>query len=217
MPNKLNLTGKIFGRLTFIKEVKQRKNGNVQWLCRCECGKMRRVRTDSLTSSNTRSCGCYKRDRTSEIRRKHGESGNKKSRLYKIWAGVLVRCSHKKFKNYGGRGITGCPEWSDYMVFRDWALVHDYREDLEIDRIDNDGDYCPENCRWVTRKVNSRNTRRTRWETIDGVTKSLADWCDIYNMSYAVVYRRLVSGWELLDALKRPVQKCVRTKLPPNG
>ena len=103
------------------------------------------------------------------------------------------------------------------MVFRDWALVHDYREDLEIDRIDNDGDYCPENCRWVTRKVNSRNTRRTRWETIDGVTKSLADWCDIYNMSYAVVYRRLVSGWELLDALKRPVQKCVRTKLPPNG
>jgi len=217
MPNKLNLTGQTFERLTVVKEVKRRKNGNVYWWCRCECGKKREVRTDSLTSSNARSCGCYKRDRNSEAHRIHGESGNTKSRLYRIWAGILVRCSQKRFKNYGGRGITVCPEWSDYTVFRDWALAHGYREDLAIDRIDNDGNYCPENCRWVTHKENSRNTRLTRWETIDGVKKSLADWCDIYSMSYPTVYRRLANGWDLVDALTQPVQKCGKTKLSPIG
>jgi hypothetical protein len=103
----------------------------------------------------------------------------------------------KDYKNYGGRGIKLCKQWHDYVAFKKWALAHGYREDLQIDRINNDGNYTPINCRWVPRKDNLRNTRRTRWETIKGNTKSLAEWCEIYDVSYGTVYARMKRGWNI--------------------
>ena len=202
-----DLTNRVFGRLTVVKATKQRRHNNTVWLCRCKCGKKVLVRGNSLTSSNTRSCGCYNRDRASEVHRTHGEAGNNKTRLYRVWANMLKRCSGENHKNYGGRGIKVCKAWRSFIAFRDWALAHGYRDDLQIDRIDNDGNYCPKNCRWVTCKANSRNTRRTRWETINGETKSLAEWCESYHMSYCVVHKRLGCGWELIDALTEPVKR----------
>ena len=123
---------------------------------------------------------------------------------------MKMRCSNKNnkdYKYYGGRGIKVCKAWHDYRAFKKWALANGYREDLQIDRINNDGNYTPKNCRWVTPKENARNTRLTRWETIDGVTKSLAEWCDIYDISYHVVYVRMGRGWDLEDALICPVMK----------
>jgi len=213
MPKKLDLAGKTFGRLTAIEETDQRKNGKVVWLCSCDCGNEILVRGSDLTSFHARSCGCYKRERAIETNQTHGEAGNNRTRLYSVWATMIRRCSDKTQKNYGGRGIKVCPEWKDFILFRDWAVNHPtYEEGKQIDRIDNDGDYTPENCRWVTHKDNLRNTRRTRWETIDEETKSLAEWCEIYNMPYSVVHQRLSSGWDIVDALTQPVKKNVKTK-----
>ena len=206
MAKKFNLVGQTFGRLTVIMATDQRKNGYVLWLCKCECQNEVLVRTGDLTSFNTQSCGCYKRERTCEAHTIHGESGSNRTLLYRVWSSMLNRCSDKTQKNYGGRGIKVCEEWRAFIAFRDWALEHGYRKGLEIDRIDNDGDYCPENCRWVTHSDNQRNTRRTRWETINDKTKSLAEWCEINSMSYEVVYQRLVRGWNVVDALTTPVR-----------
>jgi len=206
MPKKIELMGQTFGRLTVFKEVKKRKNNHVVWLCRCKCGNSKQVRGSGLTSLRTQSCGCYKRERTSEAHKIHGEAGKNETRMYRTWANMIKRCVGNKLKDYGGRGIEVCEAWKKFIVFRDWALAHGYREDLEIDRIDNDGNYCPNNCRWTTRKVNARNTSRTKWFTIDGVRISLPEWCERYNMPYGVVYQRLTRGWDIVKALATPVK-----------
>ena len=207
---RLNLIGQQFGRLTVIRKQRMKKYGRAYWLCQCQCGKKTFVKGTDLTLLKTKSCGCYRREKTSQVFRKHGDSGYVMSRLYRAWAGMKQRCLNincEQYKYYGGRGIKLYKMWHDYVTFKNWALANGWREDLEIDRIDNDGNYCPENCRWVTHKENCRNTRRTRWFTINGETKSLADWCDIYDISYKTVHARLTRGWGLEDALVTPVKQ----------
>ena len=203
---RLDLKGKTFGRLTVIRET--RKNNCIFWRCLCQCGKKTSVRTDDLISLSTQSCGCYRREIANQISRTHGDAGKITTRLYNIWHSMKQRClnkTDKDYKNYGGRGIKLCKQWHDYVAFKKWALAHGYRNDLQIDRINNEGNYTPNNCRWVTRKDNLRNTRRTRWGTIEGNTKSLAEWCEIYDISYATVLGRLSRGWDLIDALTKPL------------
>jgi hypothetical protein len=126
------------------------------------CGTEFRAITDNVVQGKTRSCGCYNKSRTSETNKKHGLFGTK---LYKIWGSIKNRVfniKNKAYKNYGGRGITICDEWkNDAEAFYNWAILNGYEENkgLSIDRIDNDGDYCPENCRWTTPTIQSRNQR----------------------------------------------------------
>ena len=210
MPAKIDSTGRQFGRLTVIREQKKRNKHNcIMWLCQCQCGRKVTVRGGLLRSSETKSCGCYHRETASHTGRQtriHGDSG-KKTRLYITWCSMKQRCSNKNDKNYGGRGIKVCKLWQDYRAFKKWALAHGYREDLQIDRINNNGNYTPSNCRWVTDKENRRNTRRTRWFTISGETKSLAEWCEVYDILYRLVHHRLTSGWDIIDALTKPLQR----------
>ena len=200
--------GQTFGRLEVIQKSKKRdRHGHILWQCKCRCGKKKNVVTGDLTLMKVKSCGCLRRERAKATRLKHGESGINKTQLYIAWDNMKNRCSNLNDKNYGGRGIKVCKAWKSFIPFRDWALVHDYREGLQIDRINNNGDYKPSNCRWATKKENLRNTRRTRWETMDGETKSLAEWSEQYEMPYKVVYNRLVDGWDLEDALATPVKQ----------
>jgi hypothetical protein len=130
-------------------------------------------------------------------------------RLYIIWRDMKRRClekNHASYKNYGGRGIKICEEWYDFIAFRKWALSNGYQDNLEIDRINNDGDYTSENCRWVTDYDQIRNRRVTRWFTIDGVTLCLKDWCIIYNQKVKCVSYRIKKGMTIEDALKKPVK-----------
>jgi len=124
--------------------------------CLCECGKEVNVTLNSLQSGCTQSCGCLHKDRTSESRKTHGAS---KTKLYGVWSSMKARCfsiSCSDYPTYGGRGVTVCSEWvTSFICFREWAIGEGYGEGLTIDRKDNNGDYNPDNCRWITNSKNA--------------------------------------------------------------
>ena len=120
-----------------------------------------------------------------------------------------MRCNNPtrpEYPNYGGRGIRVCDEWEDYVVFRDWAMAHGWSKGLHVDRIDNDGDYSPTNCRIVTPAQNARNKRSTRWITVFGETKSMLDWSEDSRcpVAYETLESRLRAGWTPEEALTAP-------------
>ena len=164
MPEKVDMTGRVIGRLTVIEECGRDSRGEALWRCHCECGNEVTVLGSNLRNEHTTSCGCYKRERSAEVHTTHGES---QTRLYHVWANMLHRVGVYKGapeevkRAYQDRGITVCDEWLVFENFRDWALSHGYKDDLQIDRRDNDKGYCPENCRWVTPKENVNNRRNT--------------------------------------------------------
>lgn len=164
MGKKIDLRGQVFHWLTVLRENGRDKYNSVLWLCRCKCGNEVTVLGKNLRRGLTTSCGCYQRERTAEANTTHGM---RRTRLYRVWANMLTRAGvHKGApeevkRAYQDRGITICDEWLVFENFRDWAPSHGYKEGLQIDRIDNDKGYCPENCRWVTPKENANNRRNT--------------------------------------------------------
>ena len=207
--NYIDLTGKTFGKLTVIKEIDSLKHHTV-WLCRCQCGKETQVEVSNLRNGNTQSCGCLRGERLGDRRRTHGMgSVERRERLYSIWAGMKYRCFNpkgKSFKDYGGRGISVCKQWLQFENFRDWALKTGYQDDLEIDRINNDGNYEPNNCRWATRSQNQSNRRNNRLITINGETKTLSQWAEDFGLSINTIVSRIRNGW-VNEELIQPIRK----------
>lgn len=164
MSKRIDLYGKRFGRLTVMNREKNSNNGHARWKCKCDCGKEVIVSSSDLRSGKQISCGCYNYERFLKEQRqiKHGL---RKHKLYGVWRSMKERCTlktHVAYKDYGGRGITVCEEWkNDFKKFYDWSIQNGYKEGLTIDRIDNDKGYYPENCRWVTMKVQNTNKRNT--------------------------------------------------------
>lgn len=182
--NFKDLTGQKFGRLTAVKFVGQSAEKRALWECLCDCGNTIIVPGKSLRTGNTKSCGCLNietaTNRIVSLNHKHGGSH---SRLFKRWTGMLARCNNPhavNYKDYGGRGIKVCEEWRSFEAFRDWAMSAGFDEKLSIDRIDPNGDYCPENCRWVNASAQANNRRSTRKITFNGETKSLSEWARKY-------------------------------------
>jgi len=146
-----DITGQKFGKLTVIKRHGNDNFGQATWGCLCECGKKKVVTGYDLRGGRSKSCGCLQRSGT------HGKS---KTRLYRTWVSMKTRCldeNHNSYASYGGRGIKVCEYWLNPKNFMDWALKNGYDMALQLDRIDNNGNYCPENCRYVTSKKNNQN------------------------------------------------------------
>lgn len=167
--------GDQIGDLTLI----ERMPGGQKWKCRCKCGEV----FVTQISSGSKHCRKCAYEIISQSKTKHNEapSENKAStRLYRIWTGIRNRCNNPNnhsYPAYGGRGIRICKEWDDYLTFKNWAISHGYHDSLSIDRIDNDGNYEPNNCRWVTQREQMRNMRNNHNITINGITMCVMDWC----------------------------------------
>lgn len=191
MGAKLDLRGQRFGRWTVLEEV-GRSHGSVLWRCRCDCGTVKNVSAQALRKGESTSCGCYNR----EIITKHGMG---RTRLHGIWCNMRYRCENPTAKNtadYGGRGIKVCEEWSNsFEAFAEWALANGYTDELTIDRIDNNGNYEPSNCRWATRVEQGRNKRNNVWLTFNGETHILAEWARITHQPMKRLWRRHQLGW----------------------
>jgi hypothetical protein len=163
-----DIVGQKFGRLTVIEDSgKRHKDYEVLWVCICSCGTKKEIRGDHLKSGNTKSCGCLRKEKNVFLF-KHGDAkkikGLRVVRLYRIWNGMKARClikNHPQYHRYGGRAIRICRLWlNNYMAFKTWALSHGYQENLTIDRINNNGNYTPENCQWITKSENTRKSNK---------------------------------------------------------
>lgn len=205
MSARINLVGQKYGRLSVIS-----RESNIgrwsAWLCYCECGKSLTVKTISLRSGNTKSCGCFRAETASTRFRKHGL---KNSAEYKIWSLMRDRCNNPnnpKYEYYGGKGVTVCKRWDDFACFLA-DMGKRPTEGHTIDRKDGKLNYCPENCRWSTRKEQARNRSNTVMLTVEGIEKPLAEWAEIKNIPYDILKKRIWRGWDTERAINQDYRR----------
>lgn len=197
MGTLIDMTGKKFGRLTVLKRGPNTRAGKVAWECLCECGAHTIVDSSSLVSGNTRSCGCLRNDLIEQRMKEKGYTSNERRALKDVWRMMLKRCENpacNSYHNYGARGIKVCPEWHSQAAFRDWAIHNGYQKGLDLDRVDNNGNYEPSNCRWVTRAENMNNTRKTIFLEYQGQLLPIADIAKLIGVTKGCLYQRLTAG-----------------------
>lgn len=200
-----NLIGKKYSLLTVLEEAYV-KNGKKYWKCICDCGNISYRTTTELVTQEIKSCGCLKKNKL--------PIKIKGTRLYRIWSGMKRRCnniSDREYKYYGGRGIKVCNEWNNSSyVFYNWAMTNGYKDNLTLDRIDVNGNYEPNNCRWVTWKVQENNRRNNDFIEYNGEKHTLKEWSEILsiNISQSVLWSRIRKyNWSIEKAFTTPVYR----------
>lgn len=224
MGKYIDLTGMQFGKW-YVKERDNDASG-VRWICQCECGTIRSVITAHLKNGASQSCGCVQKEICSKRMTKLNTTHNlSKTKLYQIWIGIKQRCYDKNclnYKYYGSRGTKVCKEWLDkengFTNFYDWAISNGWKDEKRlngrckwtIDRIDNNGDYEPSNCKWSTLEEQAVNTTRNHFVTFENKTLTLSQWARLKNIKYYLLIERLGRNWSFKDALYKPVRKTKR-------
>lgn len=194
MPKYQDLTGRKFGELTALRIdwEKTKASHSTYWICKCSCGSEKSYIASNLTRNHTTSCGC----KTNSM--KHKTHGMSNTRLYKEWIGIKRRCGNPStphYEYYGGRGISVCEKWkNDFPSFYNCAISNGYNDNLTIDRINVDGDYCPENCRWATVEQQAKNKTNLLYAKINGVEKSLCEWSEISGVPLNALRLRYLRG-----------------------
>lgn len=203
----VDITGQRFYRWSVIGIASKTSDNHQKWHCICDCGAERDVLGKDLRNGKSKSCGCLSRELSAKRAEKHGLH---KHPLYTIWCNMHSRCenpNNPSFYNYGGRGIKICEEWNNPESFILWGISHGYSEGLQLDRINNDGDYSPENCRFVPLYVN-QNNKRTNWNIcFCGIVLTISQWSTFLGVPEARIRHRLYSGWSVEDALFKPKSK----------
>jgi hypothetical protein len=205
----VDLEGRTFGGWTVVSYAGRRQSQQILWLCRCECGTERVVLGNNLKRGLTRSCGCLYREAGREATRQantsHGYSG---SATYKCWGHMKERClnpNHKKYLDYGGRGITICERWLQFENFLE--DMGEKPEGYSLDRINNEKGYEPGNCHWATLEEQDRNKRVNHLLTHNGETHCASEWAEIVGINRATLETRLNRGWSVEKALTTPVRR----------
>ena len=198
--------GQVFGRLTVVSLAGKNNHGQTVLRCKCVCGSTSEHSLPNIRNGRVTSCGCLKKEVVSARFSKHKKSTSDE---YRCWSGVVQRCinpNNNAYHDYGGRGITVCPEWLLFENFyRD--MGDKPSKDHSLDRIDNDGPYCKEYCRWATPKEQANNKRRSRILTLNGITQSLTMWARTIGVSRGVLLHRLRLGWDVEAVLTTPTRK----------
>lgn len=204
-PKTQDLTNKVFGRLVAQEWVGKDNSRHALWLCRCNCGKECIVSATNLKTGNSQSCGCLKAEKTSRRRKTHGMSH---TGLYNVWNSMISRCENRNqsaYPRYGGRGIRVCNQWHDFATF--YADMGDPPPGYTLERIDNNGDYCPDNCVWASRTDQARNKSTNRYITFNGKIKTLMEWSEITGIHRGTIQTRLDDlKWTIEDALTCPAR-----------
>lgn len=200
--------GERYGHLevirSYVKGEKMRRRRYVE--CRCDCGVVKELEYYDIASGKRKSCGCRSWEEVEHFKRIHGLSGE---RLYGIWKGMIERCENERceaYRYYGGRGIKVCREWKEDLIkFYEWSMKNGYKEELQIDRINNDGNYEPGNCRYVTARENGRNKSNNVIVTAFGEEKTLVEWSEDSRcvVSYGCLWKRIKNGMELEEAMSK--------------
>lgn len=219
MSKLIDLTGQRFGRLVVIKRAADRMKPNgkklIMWKCQCDCGNTKEILGQSLRRGLTKSCGCLGYENRIKAHTKHGMTNTS---LYNIWSKMKQRCNqknNKRYKDYGGRGISYCREWEEFKTFEEWAYRSGYKDGLSIERINVNGNYCPENCEWIPFVRQARNRRPSlRIVGEDGKERLVVDIAEEIGIDADVVRARYESGWSLHDALYTPlIMQTVKKKV----
>ena len=206
----MDLVGNRYGDLTVIKQVGKASDGHLLWLCLCDCGNETTVSQNHLRRKigGTKRCAECGKKSSAEKNKIHGDFG---TRLYSIYYGMLDRVNNTNscnYARYGARGITVCKEWVEsYLAFKKWAILNGYSEELSIDRIDVNGNYTPQNCRWATPKMQGNNRRDCRYITIDGETKTITEWGECVGLSATAIRNRINKGYSNRDAIFTPYRQ----------
>jgi hypothetical protein len=200
---RINIIGQKYGRLTVLK-YHSTVDGEARWVCRCDCGVIKDVRGKHLRYHKIVSCGCYNRDRTIKENTAHGCSNTK---IHRTWMKMLNRCNNvrdRAYLSYGARGIYVCKRWTDsFQAFKDDMGVPQPHE--SIDRVDNDGPYSPENCRWATQTMQMNNTRVSVKVSLNDMTMTLTQWERLVGTKRKTIANRLRHGWAPAFAVLSPM------------
>ena len=204
----IDLTGQKFGRLTVRELFGRNKHHQIIWNCVCDCGNTKKVNGGPLRSGVIKSCGCYNREQSKKANTTHGQLKNRSmSSIYNCWHGMIQRCTNPKcktYKHYGGRGIKVCERWYKFENF--YEDMGERPPGMTLDRKDNDGDYCKENCRWITQEEQRNNMRSNVWIEHNGERKTRTQWARSLNINVSTLRARLNSpNWSIGRALNTPV------------
>ena len=195
-----DISGQRFGNLLCIHQTGKGKWGEILYLCQCACGQKCLAAKSDLTQGKKKSCGCGQGKKSHGLSRENG----KQTLLHRVWMSMLHRCNNPKsqsYKYYGHKGISVCDEWDSYENFYKWAIQNGYRKGLTIERIDNDGDYCLENCKWIPQSEQARNSKGVRFLTYKGQTKTYGEWEKVYGINRRTLEDRIKRGWNIQAAL----------------
>lgn len=191
-----DISNQRYGRLVAIRRADS-KNGKTRWECQCDCGNTCVIHLSSLTGGRTKSCGCVHKETARQNGKKGTTHGMTGSRIWRIWQGMKRRCRD----NPHYETVSVCEEWQSFEGFYEWAMANGYADTLTIDRIDNDGNYEPSNCRWATYKQQENNRRNTMFITIDGQKKPVSEWAALSGIASGTLKQRVKNNWPESDLL----------------